>query len=930
MFNDKKRLFLTDPTANSKLTKRRLDEDEASTTKAKETKKTTLTITNVEEDPLDAFMKTINEELKETNARDKLALEQQQSNPSSSGLNKKDKWNSFKRKRGELMDDDDDDLKDREALSAADDLASTMETINSAPHKTAKRLTSISLEDITFQPFEKNFYLEAKELADMTDQEVRDYRNQLELKVMPSKGCPKPIKKWAHCGLNSQLMRVLTDKLQFTTPTPIQAQAIPAIMSGKDVIGIAKTGCGKTLSFLLPMFRHILNQPPLEPGDGPIGIIITPTRELATQICVDANKFKKATKLRVVAIYGGPNISEQIALLKLGAEVVVCTPGRMIEMLTVNGGRVTNLRRCTFVVLDEADRLFDMGFEKQIERIIGPSGLIRSDRQTVMFSATFPKLMEAHARRILTKPIEIQVGDRSVVCKDVTQVVDIVKNEDKFLKLLEILGRHVDAVSRAIIFVDKREKADSLLGDLMQASYPCLVLHGGIDEDDRSSTFSSFKKANGEVKVLVATSLAARGLHVEDCICVVNYDCPNHYEDYVHRCGRTGRAGKKGFAYTFITPDQGQYACDIIKALELTGNPVSEDVRKLWNDFKTEQEALGHKVKSSSGFSGRGFKFDEAEAQLVNEKKKYQKKSLGLQDSDDEEEATDGANNDGGADDALEGLINNVTKRTVTSKESGTSGGQMKNNNKNNGSETDGVQNKAAINNQQQPAEKAPVVNNPKLELAKMLASKLISSTNKGIAKTGLQVAQMDTIQGGTSSHHAQQQPLNASVLSTPNAVLNAKMIADQLHLKLNYNPQINVGQPATQTGSHYQEDPAGEVVGDDDESAAANSAASLLSERHEIEIEINDFPQQARWRVTSKDALARISEYSEAGITVRGKYCPPGEEPTDRKLYLAIEGTSELVVDKARCEVARLIKEEINKINNAPAVSRGGRYKVI
>lgn len=155
-------------------------------------------------------------------------------------------------------------------------------------------------------------------------------------------------------------------KLGFEKPTPIQAQAIPAIMSGRDLIGIAKTGSGKTLAFLLPMFRHILDQPPLEETDGPIAIIMTPTRELCMQIGKDIKKFTKSLNLHAVCVYGGTGISEQIAELKRGAEIIVCTPGRMIDMLAANGGKVTNLRRVTYIVLDEADRMFDMGFEPQV------------------------------------------------------------------------------------------------------------------------------------------------------------------------------------------------------------------------------------------------------------------------------------------------------------------------------------------------------------------------------------------------------------------------------------------------------------------------------------------------------------------------------------------------------------------------------------
>jgi len=179
--------------------------------------------------------------------------------------------------------------------------------------------------------------------------------------------------------------------------------------------------------------------------------------------------------------------------------------------------------------------MFDMGFEPQVMRIVDN---VRPDRQTVMFSATFPRQMEALARRILNKPIEIQVGGRSVVCKDVEQHVVVLEDEMKFYKLLELLGIYQEKGS-VIVFVDKQENADAVLKDLMKAGYSCMSLHGGIDQYDRDSTITDFK--SGKVRLLIATSVAARGLDVKDLILVINYDCPNHYEDYVHRCGRTAR-----------------------------------------------------------------------------------------------------------------------------------------------------------------------------------------------------------------------------------------------------------------------------------------------------------------------------------------------------------------------------------------------------
>jgi len=759
------------------------------------------------------------------------------------------------------------------------DLAAAIAGTNASTNKTTKKLNQLSRREVSYKPFRKNFYVEVPELTKLSDDEVRELRLSLENIKVVGKSCPKPATCWAQCGLSRKIMEVLK-KSKYLSPTPIQTQAIPAIMSGRDVIGIAKTGCGKTLAFLLPMFRHILDQPKLEKGEGPIAVVITPTRELATQICDHASKFTKVLGLRIVAVYGGPNISEQIGMLKPGAEIVVCTPGRMIEILTVNSGRVTNLNRCTFLVLDEADRLFDMGFEKQIRSIVD---LIRPDRQTVMFSATFPKIMEAHARRILTRPIEIQVGGRSVVCKDVHQTVEIIEEDDKFLRLIPILQKHVDSQTSAIVFVSKQEKADSLLEDLMQAYDPnCLVLHGGIDKDDRISTFASFKC--GQKRVLVATSVAARGLDVKNCICVVNYDVPNHYEDYVHRCGRTGRAGNKGFAYTFITPDQGQYAADIIKALELSGNAVPAQLQNLWDNYKVEAEKLGKKVWTSSGFSGRGFKFDEAEAQLVNEKKKYQKKSLGLQNSDDEEE--DGA--------PVVGSDADIDAATLESEIKTLSG--------NKGQSVKSVIRRIGPGSRQE-TKKPPEIteSSNKLDLVKQRAAMLLNQ------KRGVDI----------QNHSSPTVSTVISSSSTTLAANLAKQIAEQRATAL----RAKLGQTKPVSGTS--------VVGSEHKAEFAEShVVHITNERLEMKLEINDYHQQVRRRLTSKEALAKISEHCEVGITVRGKFCPPGDRPMEPKLYLAIEGTSKVSVEKAHRELLLLVKDEYTRINSLPA-SRG-RYRLL
>ena len=504
-----------------------------------------------------------------------------------------------------------------------------------ASKKKKKDLPTVNHGKMSYQPFRKGFYHEPTELSEMTEEEVADLRLELDGIKIRGVDAPKPVQKWSQCGLGAQSLEVI-QKLGYDKPTSIQTQALPSIMSGRDVIGVAKTGSGKTIAFLLPMFRHIKDQRPIDALDGPIGLIMTPTRELATQIHKECKPFLKALNLRAVCAYGGAPIKDQIADLKRGAEIIVCTPGRMIDLLAANSGRVTNLRRVTYVVLDEADRMFDMGFEPQVMKILAN---IRPDRQTVLFSATFPRQMEALARKTLNKPVEIVVGGRSVVAPEITQVVEVRSEDAKFIRLLELLGNLYEEEKneddRALIFVDRQESADSLLKDLMRKGYPCMSIHGGKDQIDRDSTIDDFKA--GVVPVLIATSVAARGLDVKQLKLVVNYDAPNHLEDYVHRAGRTGRAGNTGTAVTFITPEQDRYSLDIAKALRQSGQEVPEDLQDLVDGF-IEKVRAGKEKVSGSGFGGKGLERldQERDAARARERKTHK-----TGDEVDEEEKED-------------------------------------------------------------------------------------------------------------------------------------------------------------------------------------------------------------------------------------------------------------------------------------------------
>ena len=505
-----------------------------------------------------------------------------------------------------------------------------------AQKKKKKEIPTVDHGKVEYEGFRKKFYTEPSHLASMSEEEAATLRLELDGIKVRGLEVPKPVLKWSQCGLGMQTLDVV-ERLGYEGLTSIQAQAIPAVMSGRDVIGVAKTGSGKTIAFLIPMFRHIKDQRPLSNMEGPVGLIMTPTRELATQIHKDCKPFLKALGLRAVCAYGGAPIKDQIADLKRGAEIIVCTPGRMIDLLAANAGRVTNLRRVTYVVLDEADRMFDMGFEPQVMKIMAN---VRPDRQTVLFSATFPRNMEALARKTLKKPVEIVVGGKSVVAPEITQIVEVRNEDQKFVRLLELLGNlysdDANEDSRSLIFVDRQESADNLLKELMRKGYPCMSIHGGKDQVDRDSTIQDFKA--GVFPVLVATSVAARGLDVKQLKLVVNYDAPNHLEDYVHRAGRTGRAGNTGTAVTFLTDEQERYSVDIAKALKQSGQEVPEPVQKLVDAF-LEKVKAGKEKASASGFGGKGLERldQERETARMRERKTYKTGDEGEEEEEKDE-----------------------------------------------------------------------------------------------------------------------------------------------------------------------------------------------------------------------------------------------------------------------------------------------------
>ncbi|SIO73287.1 ATP-dependent RNA helicase DDX46/PRP5 [Babesia microti strain RI] len=484
--------------------------------------------------------------------------------------------------------------------------------------------------------FQKDFYVECKEIASLADHEISSIRKTNGNIKVRGKGCPRPIINFAQCGLPDEVLKIL-EKRDYENPFPVQMQCIPVIMSGRDLVGVAQTGSGKTLAYLLPLVRHVMAQPKLLIGDGCIALVIVPTRELAVQVNREAMKFAKPVKLVSTAVYGGAGIGDQLNALKRGSHIVVGTPGRLIDVLTISNGKVTNLKRTTFVVLDEADRMFDLGFAPQVQAIIDNT---RPDRQTCLFSATFPSAIEMLAKRILTNPVEVTVGKKGAGANKVEQHVLVVKDEkEKLFKLLKLLGEWYEH-GKIIIFVNKQVEADNLFVTLLKYGYHSYTLHGGQDQTDRTFTLQDFKDPRIRNGILISTSVASRGLDVKQVVLVINYNTPGHLEDYIHRVGRTGRAGNVGVAYTLVLPSDAPKTPDIVKALEYSNQPVPHQLQSLCDahllatetitsiPMKTDKsnnisaEVKRRKPKLSGGFGGKGYKFDQSEMSLQQRQRK--------------------------------------------------------------------------------------------------------------------------------------------------------------------------------------------------------------------------------------------------------------------------------------------------------------------
>uniref|UniRef100_I3JNX0 RNA helicase n=1 Tax=Oreochromis niloticus TaxID=8128 RepID=I3JNX0_ORENI len=402
--------------------------------------------------------------------------------------------------------------------------------------------------------FEKNFYNENSEVQRMSQYDVEEYRRKKEITVRGS-GCPKPVTSFHHAQFPQYVMDVLVQQ-NFKEPTAIQAQGFPLALSGRDMVGIAQTGSGKTLSYLLPAIVHINHQPYLERGDGPICLVLAPTRELAQQVQQVAYDYGKSSRIKSTCVYGGAPKGPQIRDLERGVEICIATPGRLIDFL--EAGK-TNLRRCTYLVLDEADRMLDMGFEPQIRKIVDQ---IRPDRQTLMWSATWPKEVRQLAEDFLKDYVQINVGS---------------EKDQKLIQLMEEIMAEKE--NKTIIFVETKKRCDDLTRRMRRDGWPAMCIHGDKSQPERDWVLAEFR--SGKAPILIATDVASRGLDVEDVKFVINYDYPNSSEDYIHRIGRTARSTNKGTAYTFFTPGNLRQARELIRVLEEARQAINPKLLQL-------------------------------------------------------------------------------------------------------------------------------------------------------------------------------------------------------------------------------------------------------------------------------------------------------------------------------------------------------------
>eukprot|EP00240_Pyramimonas_obovata_P002263 CAMPEP_0118931114 /NCGR_PEP_ID=MMETSP1169-20130426/7566_1 /TAXON_ID=36882 /ORGANISM="Pyramimonas obovata, Strain CCMP722" /LENGTH=523 /DNA_ID=CAMNT_0006873573 /DNA_START=71 /DNA_END=1638 /DNA_ORIENTATION=+ len=401
--------------------------------------------------------------------------------------------------------------------------------------------------------------------------EVDEYRKKHDMTVEGS-NCPDPFMSFEDASIPPDIMSEVA-RAGFAAPTPIQAQSWAVAVTGRDVVAIAKTGSGKTFGYMLPGFLHV-RATQKNPRQGPTIVVLAPTRELACQIQAETEKFGRSSGIQTTCVYGGAPKGPQLRDIQNGVHCVIATPGRLNDFLE---SRQVSLRQVSYLVLDEADRMLDMGFEPQIQKIVRE---MPPQRQTLFYSATWPKEVRNIAGQfVMGNPVHVFIGDTDslVANKAITQHVEVINPMDKQRRLTQIL-RTFPQGSKIIIFSSTKRMCDQLARSLGH-EFGASAIHGDKGQRERDHVIASFR--NGTCPIMCATDVAARGLDIPNVSCVVNYDFPNGCEDYVHRIGRTGRAGASGIAYTFFSQQDAKYARELANLVREAGSQVSPELEAL-------------------------------------------------------------------------------------------------------------------------------------------------------------------------------------------------------------------------------------------------------------------------------------------------------------------------------------------------------------
>jgi ATP-dependent RNA helicase DDX23/PRP28 len=464
-----------------------------------------------------------------------------------------------------------------------------------------------------------------KTLEEMRERDWRIFKEDFGI---ATKGgfIPNPMRNWKESGLDERILDIVAE-VGYDEPTPIQRAAIPIALQARDLIGVAVTGSGKTAAFILPLLVYISKLPPLteiNKNDGPYALILAPTRELVQQIEAEARRFATPMGFTVVSLVGGHALEEQAYALRNGAEIIVATPGRLVDCIE---RRLLVLSQCCYIVMDEADRMVDMGFEESVNKILDalPATNEKPDtdeaensemmsrhlggrdryRQTMMYTATMPPAVEKIAKKYLRRPAFVTIGNEGEAVETVEQRVEFVSGEDKRKKRLREILSDGSFAPPIIVFVNIKRNCDAVARYIWEMGFSAVTLHGSKTQEQREQALASVR--NGTTDVLVATDLAGRGIDVPDVSLVVNFNMAHSIESYTHRIGRTGRAGKSGVAITFLGNEDADVMYDLKQMLSKSSiSRVPEELRR--HEAAQQKPTKGRKFApvDEGGFGGKG------------------------------------------------------------------------------------------------------------------------------------------------------------------------------------------------------------------------------------------------------------------------------------------------------------------------------------